>query len=70
MTLDEIRIAASDLEIQLHNAAATMELNNKLHDIYKQLQRLQEKCPHMDNEYNYKETKKVCPICGKKFGGD
>lgn len=69
MTLDEIRAARSDLEIQLQHAAATMELNNILREVRRKFLNIQEQCPHIEGEKNYSSEKK-CPICGKKFGGN
>ena len=66
MTLDEIRSAKSDLEIQIHHAAATMELGSALRDAYERLKQLQSTCPHSEGEFDY-SNEKVCPICGKKF---
>lgn len=66
MTIDEIRIAKSDLEIQLQHAIATMELNNQIKQIRKHILQLQEECPHKESGINYTNNKK-CPICGKKF---
>lgn len=66
MTLEEIRAAASDLEIQLHIAAARMELGTTLRETRMKLKQLQAICPHADDKFNYNHGS-VCPICGKKM---
>lgn len=66
MTIDEIRAIKSDLEIQIHHAAATMELNNNLFQLRDKLFDIQNQCPHNDGIKNY-SLEKICPICGKKF---
>ena len=68
MTLEEIRAAASDLEIQLHIAAARMELGTTLRDARERLKKLQSICPHAEGTFDYNNNE-TCPICGKKMGG-
>lgn len=68
MTIDEIKAARSDLEIQIQHASATMELNTALRNAYEKLKQLQSTCPHSEGEFDY-NNKEICPICGKKLGG-
>lgn len=67
MTVEEIQSASVDLEIQLHRAAATMQLDDNIYKIRERLLRLQEECPHQKNGHNY-ELEERCPYCGKRFG--
>ncbi len=66
MTIDEIKAARSDLEIQIQHASATMELNTALRNAYEKLKQLQSTCPHSEGTLNYSD-RQVCPICGKKI---
>lgn len=66
MTIDEIRETINDLEIQLHHAVATMELNNQIQFIRNRIKDIQNTCPHKEYNFDYRLSSK-CPICRKKF---
>lgn len=66
MTIDEIKVARSNLEAEIHTAAASMELGTALRETYMKLKQLQAICPHEDGNFNYNHDS-VCPICGKKI---
>jgi hypothetical protein len=68
MNIDEIIERHNALEAELHEALATMELNDKVRQVQKKLHALQNECPHTSAKYNLQPKNNHCPYCGKRVG--
>lgn len=44
-----------------------MELSDEIHNVRKEMLKLQDECPHSNAIYNY-TLYEECPYCKKKFG--
>lgn len=68
MTIEEIIFKIGDLNSQLHQALATMERNDKVFNIRKEIKEIQAQCPHGNEKYHWDVETKQCPYCGYKRG--
>lgn len=65
MTCIEINERYEQLNQELRLALATMERKTKINEIYQEITRLQEICPHHDETATFTWTSEYCPYCGK-----
>ena len=68
MNIDEIIERHNALEIELHEALATMELSERVRNVQKKIRELQAECPHVSSKYNLEAKNNHCPYCGKRVG--
>ena len=68
MNIDEIIYTHDRLEQELKIALSTMEKNNLVYELRKQIKENQAKCPHISDKYNWVVANEKCPYCGMKLG--
>lgn len=68
MDINNIKTQYDNLNNQLKQALARMELTDKIIIIRDQIKDLQQICPHNNGHYDFSRDIE-CPYCGRKFKG-
>ena len=66
MTIEEIIFKTADLNRRLNKALTTMERNDEVFNIRKEIKEIQAQCPHGNEKYHWDVETKACPYCGFK----
>ena len=68
MDINEIKVKYENLNQELRQALARMELTDRIFAIRSSIKDLQQLCPHSNGNYDFSDTDE-CPYCGKHFKG-
>ncbi len=67
MDIEHVKARYEELSERLQYALSHMELSDEIHNVRKEMLKLQDECPHSNAIYNY-TLYEECPYCKKKFG--